>query len=197
MNDSKRWEDAWALDLPGETAEQILFGLVLKDMAHGTSFDVEFGEGGPVLEVDFICGDELEGSTYRLLLVAEVAGPEETERLTEVAEDVLGEMAAVAQEAVDGAVMLEEASLDAIELRAVPEDDERWDLVCPDWLAPDGAEVPFGFRPFRRSDGTPWPSDEALNRHARIVVVPTETGYRLYGVDLPAEDGGEETADRA
>ncbi len=188
MSDSTRWEDAWALDLPGETAEQILFGLVLKDLAHGTSFDVEFGEDGPVLEVDFVCGDELEGTTYRLLLVAEVAGPEERDLLTEFAEEALGEMAATAQEAVDGAELLDEAVLDAIEVRAVPEDEERWDLVCPDWLAPDGAEVPFGFRPFRKTDGSPWPSDEMLGRFSRVVVVPTERGYRLYGVNLPSEE---------
>ncbi len=188
MADTKRWEDAWALDLPGETGEQILFGLVLKDLAHGASFDVEFEEGGPSLEIDFVCGDELEGTTYRLLLVAEVAGPEERELLTDFAEDILGEMAETASMAAQEASPLGEAPVAEIELRAVPEDEERWDLVCPDWLAPDGAEVPFGFRPFRRADGQPWPSNAELDRFSRVVLVPSEEGYRLYGVNLPTDD---------
>jgi len=191
MNDVTRWDDAWALDLPGETSEQILFGLVLKDLAHGASFDVEFEEGEVRLEVDFICGDELEGTTYRLLLVAEVAGPEASTLLTDFAEDVLGEMAETAAEAAQGARLVGEAGLEEIEIRVVPEDEERWDLVCPDWLAPDGAEVPFGFRPFRKASGEPWPSNADLDGFSRIVVVPTEGGYRLYGVDLPTDEEGE------
>ncbi len=183
----RQWEEAWALDLPGETAEQILFGEVLKDLAHGASFDVEFEEDGTTLEVDFTCGDELEEGIYRLLIVAEVSGPEERDMLSEFAEEVLGEMAETAAEAARAAELLDEAGLGEIEIRAVPEDEERWDLVAPDWLAPDEAEVPFGFRPFRARGGQPWPSNADLDRFSRVVLVPTPEGYRLYGVDLPGE----------
>lgn len=186
-DDGKRWEEAWALDLPGETAEQVLFGQVLKDLVHGASFDVEFEEDGTQLEVDFTCGDEMEEEIYRLLIVAEVTGPEEREMLGEFAEEALGEMAETAAEAARAAELLGEAKLEEIEIRTVPEDEERWDLVAPDWLAPDDAEVPFGFRPFRVPGGEPWPSSAELDRFSRVVLVPTPEGYRLYGVNLPEE----------
>lgn len=181
------WEDGWALDLPGETAEQILFAQVLKDLVHGSSFDVEFEEDGTQLAVDFTCGDELEEGICRLLIAAEVLGPKNPEMLGEFAEEALGDMADTAAEAAGAAELIAEATLEEIEIRAVPEDEERWDLVAPDWLAPDGAEVPFGFRSFKVATGDPWPSDAQLDRFSRVVLVPIPEGYRLYGVNLPEE----------
>ncbi len=186
-DEAKRWEEAWALDLPAENAEQMLFAEVLKDLAHGASFDVEFEGDGTVLQVDFTCGDELEETICRLIVVAEVEGPEEREMLGEFAEETLGEMAETAAAAAQEAELLGKAGAAGVELRAVPEDEERWDLVAPDWLAPEDAEVPFGFRPFRKEGGEPWPSNEDLDRFSRVVLVPVEEGFELYGVNLPEE----------
>lgn len=186
-DEGKRWEEAWALDLPAENAEQILFAEVLKDLAHGASFDVEFEGDGTVLQVDFTCGDELEEAICRLIVVAEVEGPEEREMLGEFAEETLGEMAETASAAVQEAELLGKADADEVELRAVAESEERWDLVAPDWLAPEDAEVPFGFRAFRKEGGEPWPSNEDLDRFSRVVLVPVAKGFELYGVNLPEE----------
>ncbi len=54
----------------------------------------------------------------------------------------------------------------------VPEDEERWDLVIPDWLAPDDAEVPFGFRSFDKVSGEPVPDNAAFDAHGRVIAVP-------------------------
>jgi hypothetical protein len=76
--------------------------------------------------------------------------------------------------------------------RAVPEDEERWDLVIPDWLAPDGAEVPFGFRPFAGSEDEPWPSNEQIDAHGRVMLIPDGDSIRLVGIPAPTEWGDDE-----
>jgi hypothetical protein len=81
------------------------------------------------------------------------------------------------------------ATLDELRFVAVAEEDERWDLVVPDWLAPDGAEVPFGFRPELISTGERWPTDSELDAHGRVVLVPHDGVVHLYGVPAPIGDG--------
>jgi hypothetical protein len=79
-----------------------------------------------------------------------------------------------------------------LEFRVVPEEEERWDLVTPDWLAPDGAEVPFGFRPFDSSKNEPWPANDVLDAHGRVVLVPEGDDLLVFGIPAPEGWGEEE-----
>ena len=74
----------------------------------------------------------------------------------------------------------------------MPEDQERWDLVAPDWLAPDGAEVPFGFRSFDAKSGEVWPDNEVLDAHGRVVLVPDGDEILVFGIPAPEGWGDED-----
>ena len=75
---------------------------------------------------------------------------------------------------------------------SVPEDEERWDLVAPDWLAPDGAEVPFGFRSFAADSGESWPGNDLLDAHGRVILVPAGDEIVAFGIPAPEGWGEEE-----
>jgi len=185
------WEEGLALDLEGDSREGILFGLLVKDMLHGSSYDVEVEEPEAAFTVDYMCGDEQEGDVYRLLIVAEVEGPEEHDLVRQFTEEVLAELSDEALELMEGAQELGTQTGEGVEFRPVPEDDERWDLVTPDWMAPDGAEVPFGFRSFLTTTGEAWPEDAVLDGHGRVVVVPFGGTTYLFGIELPHEQESE------
>jgi len=181
-----KWEESMALDLEAGSPESLLNCLLLKDLLHGGAFDVEVDEPPVSFKVDYLCGDELEDGTYRLLIAAEVEGPEDRDLIRQFTEELLSELMDEASDLAAAAELVGEEDASGVELRAVPEDEERWDLVAPDWLAPDGAEVPFGFRSFKA--GGPWPDDATLERHGRIVLVPFEGRMCLYGTPLPADE---------
>lgn len=181
------WEEGLALDLDGGSREGILYGLLVKDLLHGASYDVEVEEPETAFSVDYLCGDEQEDDVYRLLIVAEVAGPEEHDLVRQFTEEVLAELGEEAIALMEGAEELGEQACDAVAFRAVPEDEERWDLIAPDWVAPDGAEVPFGFRPFLAESGSAWPESSVLDAHGRVVVVPFGGKTYLFGTELPDE----------
>jgi len=185
------WEEAMALDIPLEEREDVLQGLLVRDLLHGASFDVETDDPEAVFSVDFTCGDETEEGVYRLLILAEVRGTEDHDLVRSFTEELLSELLEEAAATVDLSEWIGELGEDEVSYRLVPEDDERWDLVVPDWLAPDDAEVPFGFRLFRTADGEPWPADADLDRFGRVVVVPWQGRLHVAGTPMPEEAGEE------
>jgi len=184
-------EEAMGLDLPVESREDVCLGLLVKDQLHGASFDVESEDPPARFEVDYYCGDEMEDGAYRLLIVAEYGGEGGDELIRDFTEEVLEEFYTEAAATLAEATWLDEVGEGEVEFRPVPEDEERWDLVVPDWLAPDGAEVPFGFRPYLRNADVPWPEDGVLDRHGRVVVVPFAGRLHLVGTPMPVEEGEE------
>ncbi len=190
MTDSGRWEGSWEVTMPVRRAVDLLTGLVTRDLVHGSSFDVEL-EDGAELAVDLLAGDELEDDGYRLMVTAEVEGPRRTTEVSEVVLEALEEAVEEARRLVERRSGLGSVRRSEVEMRPVAEDAERWDLVVPDWLAPDGAVVPFGFRPFRARDGSPWPDDADLDRHGRVVLVPEGSRLVAYGVPAPEATPGD------
>ena len=186
------WETGWEVAFTASTADELLLALVVRDLVHGTSFDVEVEEDGTTMELDFVAGDEYEDGSYLLLLSVEVRGTDNREIVQAFTEQMLEEMVGEAEGLT--AERDEMGALPAAEVifRAVPEDEERWDLVIPDWLAPDGAEVPFGFRPFAGPENEPWPSNDQIDSHGRVMLIPDGDTIRLYGIPAPAEWGEEE-----
>jgi hypothetical protein len=186
MTADSSWEAAWEVEFPASSPEELAIALVVKDLLHGTSFDIEGAEGGAELALDYSAGDELEGTTYRLLVTAEATGAPDADTVREVTERLLDQLVDEAESLVGQRIVLAMEKAEAVGFRCVPEDQERWDLVVPDWLAPDGAEVPFGFRPALLESGRPWPTDEQLDGHGRIVVVPSGAELQLYAIPAPA-----------
>jgi hypothetical protein len=185
------WEASWEMEMPVESPEDLLLGLVIRDLVHGSSYDVEIAETGVELLVDYAAGDEIEPGAYRLLIGAEVEGPEDAAILQEFTEEVLDGMVAEAEQLIVQRQELAEVTADELRFTVVDEDEERWDLVVPDWVAPDGAEIPFGFRPFLERTGDPWPGNEVIDEHGRVVLVPFEGTVRMYGIPAPTEvEGG-------
>jgi len=186
------WETGWQVGFPAAEVDQLLLALVVRDLVHGASFDVEAVEDGTELALDFLAGDELEGEEYQLLLSAEIAGTENREMVQAFTEQMLDDLVAEGEELVAQKQELGSRPLAELVFDSVPEDEERWDLVIPDWLAPDGAEVPFGFRSFDGTTKAAWPDNEALDGHGRIVLVPFDGNVHLVGIPAPAEWGEDE-----
>ena len=189
------WETGWEIGLPASSTDELLLALVVRDLVHGASFDVEAVEDGSELALDFLAGDELDGDTYQLLLSAEVGGTENRELVQAFTEQMLEDLVGEAEELVAQRQELSSRPADEVVFRAVPEDEERWDLVVPDWLAPDGAEVPFGYRSFVAESGTCWPSDDDLDAHGRVILVPAGKTIALFGIPAPAGWGEEGDGD--
>ncbi len=187
-----RFEGTWEITFTVKTREDLLLALVVRDLLQGSSYDVDVGAGRPRLEVDYTAGDELAGDSYTLLVSAEVRGTGDAGVVRGFTAELLEELVGEAGELTKNHEKLGARPLAELELRAVHEDDERWDLVVPDWLAPDDAEVPFGFRLFVAGSEDPWPDNATLDAHGRVVVVPFDGTVTLYGVPAPegAESGG-------
>jgi hypothetical protein len=194
MTEEPIWEAEWEVEFPASSPEELALALVVKDLLHGTSFDIEGADGGADLALDYAAGDELEGTTYRLLVSAEATGSPDADVVRDVTERLLDQLVDQAESLIEQRAVLEVEKAEALGFRSVPEDQERWDLVVPDWLAPDGAEVPFGFRPVLISNGRPWPTDEQLDGHGRIVVVPFGGELRLIAIPAPPEAADDEVA---
>lgn len=183
------WTATLAIEFPATTLEELTHALIVRDLVNGSSFDVETEDSGHEFAVDIGAGDELESGAYRLLVEAEVDGLDDPEIvgafLEQVIEEAIDEADAIKQAQIDlGSVPAQE-----LEFRSVDEDRERWDLVIPDWLAPDAAVVPFGFRGFTVDRDEARPSDAELDAHGRILVVPF--GDRFHLIAVPAPQGSE------
>jgi len=188
------WEAAWEVEFPASSPEELALALVVRDLLHGTSFDIEGADGGADLALDYIAGDELEGTTYRLLVTAEATGSPDPDVVRDVTERLLDQLVDEAESLMERRAVLAVEKAEALGFLSVPEDQERWDLVVPDWLAPDGAEVPFGFRPVLLGSGRPWPTDEQLDGHGRIVVVPFGGELQLIAIPSPPDEADDEPA---
>ena len=181
------WNTGWEIEFPAGTVDELELALVVRDLAHGSSYDVESEDTGAEFAVDYTAGDELEGDIYRLLLVAEVEGAEDAALVGAFTEQALEEIIEEAEGLLQRKTELGAVPLDGIRFEIVPEDEERWDLVMPDWLAPDGAEVPFGFRGFDGASSAPVPDNEALDAHGRVLGVPFAGELVLVGIPAPVE----------
>ncbi|MEE4272634.1 MAG: hypothetical protein V2I67_13220 [Thermoanaerobaculales bacterium] len=181
------WNTGWEIEFPAGTADEITLALVVRDLAHGSSYDVESEDTGAQFAVDYTAGDELEGEIYRLLLVAEVDGPEDAALVGAFTEQALEEILEEAEGLLQGKVELGVVPLKGIRFEIVPEDEERWDLVMPDWIAPDGAEVPFGFRGFDAASSAPVPDNATLDAHGRVLAVPFGGELVLTGIPAPVD----------
>lgn len=189
------WEAAWEVEFPATNREELLLAMVVRDLLHGASFDVEAAETGEGdLAIDYVAGDEIDGQGYILLVTVEVTGPREREAVQEVTEQLLEQLVDEAEELVGERKLLAGAPLDDVVFKPVPEDEERWDLVVADWLAPDGAVVPYGFRPYEGGDGEAWPSNRDLDAHGRIVAVPFDGQLHLFAIPAPAGDTEDDLA---
>ncbi len=180
-------ETSLELEFPAESPEQLLLALVVRDLLHGSSYDVE-DEQGRELAADYSAGDELVGSVYRMLITAEVEGTDDPEMVGELTEQIVDDLIGEAEALVADRTEVATLPFDTLEFLSVPEEAERWDLVIPDWLAPDGAEVPFGFRPFQAGDGAPWPDDTVLDGHGRVILVEHDGMVRLFAIAAPADE---------
>lgn len=180
------WEAGWEIQFPASTIDELLLALVVRDLLHGASFDVE-GETGD-MALDYGAGDELEGEVYRLLVTAEATGAEDAEAVQEITEQLLDQLVEEAEILLGEKTLLGVTAIADLDFEAVPEEEERWDLVVPDWLAPDGAEVPYGFRPVRPTSREPWPGDSTLDRHGRVIAVPFGGELHLFAIPAPTAD---------
>lgn len=191
------WDAGWEIGFPAASVDELLLALVVRDLVHGSSYDVEAIEDGTELALDFLAGDELDEATYQLLLTAEVAGTEDREMVQSFTEEMLETLVDEAQELVDRGERLGSRTLAELEFRPVAEDLERWDLIVPDWLAPDDAVVPFGFRPYSVESGAAWPEDRLLDAHGRVVLVPFDGVLHAFGVPAPSGFDEAEGADES
>jgi hypothetical protein len=189
------WETGWEVGFPASNTDELLLALVVRDLVHGASFDVESVEDGTELALDFLAGDELQDETYQLLLAAEIEGTESREMVQAFTEQMLDDLVTEAESLIAQKTELGSRPFAELVFRSVPEDEERWDLVAPDWLAPDGAEVPFGFRSFSADSGEAWPGNGLLDAHGRVVLVPAGDKIVAFGIPAPEGWGEEEEED--
>jgi len=187
------WNTGWQIAFPSQTMDEMLLALVVRDLIHGASYDVEAEDSETEFAIDYTAGDELENEGYQLLLAAEIEGTENAELIHSFTEQMLEELLDEAEALVRQQTEIGAYASTELRFETVPEDEERWDLVVPDWLAPDGAEVPFGFRCFDVSSGAPVPDNAILDAHGRVIVVPTGDTIHLIGIPAPL---GAEPPDR-
>ncbi len=176
------WLASFEIAFPASTVEELFLALVVRDMVYGTSFDVETEDGGQAFQVDITASEEIDAEKYQLLVEAEVRGVEEPETGRAFLEQILEEAIDDAEQLVEQRKEFGAVAADEIEMRVVPEAEERWDLVIPDWLAPEDAEVPFGFRAFRTDSDQPFPSNADLDGAGRIVMVPFGGQFSLFAI---------------
>jgi hypothetical protein len=181
------WNTGWEIEFPASTADELQVALVVRDLIHGASYDVESEETGAEFAVDYTAGDELEDESYRLLLVAEIDGAEDAALVQAFTEQALEEILGEAEELLSQKVAIAEVPLSNVRFEAVPEDEERWDLIAPDWLAPDGAEVPFGYRGFDSKSGSFFPDNATLDAHGRVIAFDFDDKLVLMGIPAPVE----------
>jgi hypothetical protein len=189
---TSKLEHEWELELPAATAEQLLAALTTRDRLYGQSITLE-PEDDPAkaVEVWLASVESLEKGTYHLGVYAELAGPKEfLEPARDAVQDIVsGQVEAAAVEAAE-ATLIESKKRTDVEFRNVDENDERPSLVIPEWLAPGEVDTPWEFRSYG-ADGKPWPAEDVIQAHDRLVVVPFQDRLLLYALP-PIEDDDEE-----
>ncbi len=187
-------EHEWEIELPATSPDEILIALAARDRVFGQSITLEPEEGeANAVEVWLGTADALEDGTFRLAVYADLEGPQEyLEAAAEAVEDVVNELIEAAREDVAGALLLARRPAGEIVFRAVNVDDERPQIIIPEWLAPvEELELPWSFRSFTR-DGEAWPGDAVLAEHARVAVVPFQGELLLYALPPVPEEEDEE-----
>jgi len=184
-------EHEWELELPAATAEQLLAALTTRDRLYGQSITLE-PEDDPAkaVEVWLASVETLENGKYRLGVYAELSGPKEfLEPARDAVQDIVSEQVEAAATEAGEATLIETKPTSEVEFRKVGEADERPSLVIPEWLAPGEVDTPWEFRPYD-AKGEPWPGEELIEAHDRLVVVPYEGRLLLYALP-PIEDDEE------
>jgi hypothetical protein len=178
-------EHEWEVELPGGTPEQLLAALAARDRLFGQSISLEPEEDDKnAVEVWIGTVEALEDSTFKLSIYAELTGPKQyLEAAREALEDIVGEQIEAAAVEAEQAKLLGRRPASEVTFRRVDEEDERTELIVPEWLAPEGDEVelPMGFRGFD-AKGEPWPSDKDLTDNGRVVVLPVKDELLLYAL---------------
>ncbi|MGC8916800.1 MAG: hypothetical protein ACP5NF_07470 [Thermoanaerobaculum sp.] len=178
-----RMEHEWELELPGGTASELLAALAARDRIFGQNVTLE-PEDDPEGAVEAWLGsnDTLDGKVYRLGVYADLEGPEEyLEAARDALMDLVDEQVAEAQKDAAKATLLDRKPASEIAFELVSEEQETPQLIIPEWLAPEDADLPWGFRPVTRS-GESWPALEILQAHERVVLVPFKGEYLLYAL---------------
>ena len=178
------WLASFEVAFPASTVEELLLALVVRDMVYGTSFDVETEDGGQAFQVDVTASEEIDAENYQLLVEAEIRGVEDKETASAFLQQILEEAVDDAERLVEQRIDFDVVGADELAVRVVPEEEERWDLVLPDWLAPEGAEVPFGFRSFRKDSNQPYPNNADLDGAGRIVMVPFGGRFSMFAIPV-------------
>lgn len=191
---SKSIEHEWEIELPASSPDDILTALSARDRVFGQSITLEPEEDeSHAVEVWLGTADALEGERFHLAVYADLEGPEEyLEAAVEAVEGVVHELIEAATQDVAGALLLARRPANEIEFRAVEEEDERPQIIIPEWLAPvEELDLPWSFRSFTK-DGEAWPDDAILAEHARVAVVPFGDELLLYALPAVPDDDEEE-----
>ncbi len=183
-------EHEWEIEMPAGTAEQLLAVLASRDRLFGHSVTLE-PEDAPeeAVEAWLASTEALQGDSVRLGVYVELSGPKPLlAAARDAIEDIVADHVEAAAAEASRARLVERRPASEIEFRTVSEDDERPQLIIPDWLAPEKAELPWSFRSYDLK-GEPWPSDRTLAAHDRLALVPFGGEFLLY--TLPALDDDE------
>jgi hypothetical protein len=192
----EKWLASFEIAFPAKTVEELLLALVVRDLVYGSSFDVESEESDEQFQVDVTASEEVDDEGYQLFVEAEITDTENQELAGEFLEQMLEGAVDEAEALVGARRNLGVRKQHEIEFRVVQEESERWDLVIPDWLAPEEAEVPFGFRGYLKETGEALPSDRDLDASGRIVMVPMDDEVHLVAIPAPqSEDSCEESGE--
>jgi hypothetical protein len=177
---------SWELEFPCRQRQELLHALIVRDLLHGASFDLEVPDSDDEIALDCVAMDESDGEVYLLTVDAEVESKADAAVVHDLVVGLFEEIVDEAEQLVAVSKIVDSKKSAEVVFVHVEEYEERWDLVVPDWLAPDGAEVPFGFRPLLRGSSMQWPTDEQLNNHGRLVVVPDGDELHLVAIPSPA-----------
>lgn len=192
---SKSIEHEWEVELPAGTPEQLLAALAARDRLFGQSVTLEPEDDAenPV-EVWFGAAEAFEDNVYHLAIYAELSGAAQyLDAARDALEDIVGEQIEMAAMEAAEATLLETRAAKDFEFKPVSDDDQRPQLIIPEWLGPQGEEVemPWGFRSFGL-DGRCWPDDDTLAAHDRLVILPVGEELRLYSLPpIETEDDDE------
>jgi hypothetical protein len=185
-------EHEWEIELPAGTADQLLAALTTRDRLFGQSITLE-PEEEPEKTVEAWLGaaEVLAGSNVRLGIYAELSGPKEyLDAARDALEDIVAEQVEAAAAEAAQAELLDRRPAPEVEFRQVDEDDEKPQLIIPEWLAPEKVELPWGFRSYD-AKGEAWPDDHLLGAHDRVVLIPFGGELLLYALPPMDEDDEE------